>query len=237
MCGRYTLTASREKLKREFELDDESLKAFRPRYNIAPRQPVPALIQSQKTSLEFLIWGLIPSWAKDPEIGNRMINARKETLAEKPSFRGPFKNQRCLILADGFYEWKQEGRRRIPYYICLKSRRPFTFAGLWSNWMSPSGSEIRSCAIITGEPNQLVLSIHHRMPIIISEAKRALWLDRDRYDPRGLAEMLVPYPADEMEAYPVSERVNSPEYDVADCVRSEGLVGQTPAGPSKQDLI
>lgn len=219
MCGRYSLTAQREKLKAEFELQDRHLANISPRYNIAPSQVVPALVsEADVRRLELCRWGLVPSWAKDPAIGNRMINARKETLTEKPSYRTPFKNRRCLVLADGFFEWKQEGRRKVPYYIRLKSGAPFGFAGLWSRWESREGQNIISCSIITGEPNELMKSIHMRMPVIIQKNQRDLWLDHSRYAPSKLLSLLEPYPSDEMEAFPVSTIVNSPSNDRPECV-------------------
>ncbi len=219
MCGRYSLTVKKEKLKQEFGLQEEHLKSFSPRYNIAPSQPVSVLIsQEGKPKLELCNWGLIPSWAKDPAIGNRMINARKETVTEKPSFRGPFKNKRCLVLADGFYEWKKEGPRKIPFYIRLKSNRPFGFAGLYSDWQSKEGRKVSSCAIITTVPNELVRPIHERMPVILLPGKREEWLDPKNNNLEQLLQMLEPYPANEMEAYPVSKLVNDPKNDSPDCI-------------------
>jgi len=219
MCGRYSLTVDKKKLLGEFGFQAEHLKSFAPRYNIAPSQPVLALTtQEAKPKLELCHWGLIPSWAKDPAIGARMINARKETVAEKPSFRSPFKNRRCLVLADGFYEWKQEGSAKIPYYIHLKSGAPFGFAGLWSHWQNKDGSELLSCTIITGEPNDLMKSIHNRMPMIIPKKNRELWLDHSRFESDKLLKLLEPYPSDEMEAYAVSRTVNNPINDLAECV-------------------
>jgi len=219
MCGRYSLTAKKEKIKAEFDLQDVHLASISPRYNIAPSQAVPALVsESDKRQIEICQWGLVPSWSKDPKIGHRMINARKETLAEKPSYRGPFKNHRCLVLADGFFEWKQAGRTKIPYFIRLKSGAPFGFAGLWAHWAGKDGSEIVSCCIITGEPNDLIRSIHNRMPCLIPKDKRDFWLDHSRYEPDKLLAILEPYPADEMEAYPVSTTVNNPANDRPECI-------------------
>ena len=218
MCGRYSLTASTVKLAEEFKLAGAHLKEIQPQYNIAPSQAVPVLIVAPQLCMELFRWGLIPSWAKDPAIGNRMINARKETLVEKPSFRAPFQKQRCLILGDGFYEWKQEGRVKTPYYIRLKSKAPFGFAGLWSKWTHPNGNEIYSCTIITGEPNELLKPIHNRMPVILLPERRDEWLDPSHQDTKGLIDLLEPYPAEEMEAYPVSRLVNSPEHNRPECL-------------------
>jgi putative SOS response-associated peptidase YedK len=163
---------------------------------------------------------LIPSWAKDPSIGNRLINARGETLAEKPSFRGVYKYKRCLVLADGFYEWKtQPGTKvKIPHFIHMKDRQPFAFAGLWDEWNSPDGSQIRSCTIVTTEPNELMASIHNRMPVILPPDAYAQWLDTAPQPPDSLAALIKPYPAGEMAAHPVSTLVNNPKNDFAECV-------------------
>ena len=229
MCGRYTLTADKTQVAKEFRLHEVQLNDLAPQYNIAPGRLVPILYEAPEPPrnptgfvtaqslnrsdsraeprVGLFRWGLIPSWSKDPSIGSQLINARKETLAEKPSFKGPFQNQRCLILADGFYEWKPEGARKVPYYIHLKSKRPFGFAGLWSHWMGSDGSEIYSCTIITGEPNELVVPIHNRMPVILGKNQRSEWLDPSNHNIRALMNLLESYPADEMEAYPVSNRV------------------------------
>ena len=177
MCGRYSLKSDPKKISSEFNIPEKETEKLKPRHNIAPAQPVAALIRDEKIKLDFLNWGLIPSWSKDPSIGARMINARCETLAEKPSFRGLLKSRRCLILADGFYEWKAIGKKKQPHYIRLKSQDPFCFAGLWSEWASTDGSEIRSCAIITTQPNELMQEIHNRMPVILPREAREEWLD------------------------------------------------------------
>ena len=218
MCGRYSLTASKKKIAEEFKLQESHLKELGPQYNIAPSRSVPVLIKSPDTQVELFRWGLIPSWAKDPTIRNRMINARKETLAEKPSFRSPFQKHRCLVLADGFYEWKGEGRAKTPYYIRMKSKEPFGFAGLWSKWIDPSKKEIYSCTIITGEPNEILKPIHNRMPMILLPKNRDEWLDLTNQDTIRLLKLLEPYPAEEMEAYPVSRLVNSPENNKPECI-------------------
>src|SRR3989338_5192885 len=213
MCGRYSLKSDPKKISSEFNLSEKETEKLKPRYNIAPSQPVAALIREQKTKLEFLNWGLIPSWSKDPSIGSRMINARQETLAEKPSFRGLLKSRRCLVLADGFYEWKAIGKRKQPHYIRLKSQDPFCFAGLWSEWMSPDGSEIQSCTIITTQPNELMQMIHNRMPVILPRKAREMWLDPLITRKEELLDLLKPYSAEEMEAFPVSTLVNSPAHN------------------------
>jgi putative SOS response-associated peptidase YedK len=176
-----------------------------------------------KNRLDFFTWGLIPSWAKDPSIGNRMINARAETLAEKPSFRSAFHRRRCLILADGFYEWrKDDGKSKTPMYIRLEDGSPFAFAGLWELWNAPDGSQVLSCTIITTEPNPLMEKIHNRMPVILPEKAYSLWLQSGEADPNALSELLKPYPAEEMVAYPVSRLVNSPDNDLPAVIEPAG---------------
>jgi putative SOS response-associated peptidase YedK len=166
-------------------------------------------------------WGLIPSWSKDPAIGDRMINARAETLAEKASFRNAYRRRRCLILADGFYEWKQnpDMKSKQPVYIRLKNNQPFAFAGLWEIWKSPEGSEVRSCTIITTEPNSLLEPIHNRMPVILPPDMYNRWLATEDQQPAQLNELLIPYPAAEMIAFPVSRQVNSPQAESPDLIQ------------------
>ena len=200
-----------------------------PRYNISPTQDV-AVIANTSTDteerseigrIEFFHWGLIPSWAKDPKIGNRMINARSETLSEKPSFRNAYKRRRCLILADGYYEWKQipGERSKQPVYIHFKSQEPFALAGLWEVWR-PDGMDepLRSCTIITCPPNTLLEKIHHRMPVILPQDAYAEWLAPNQQSTDTLQPLLVPYPDAEMEAYPVSRFVNRPTNDSPECI-------------------
>jgi len=216
MCGRFTLTADMNELQAAFpwvEIPPE----MQPRYNITPSQPVGSVPNDGKNKLDFFVWGLIPSWAKDPTIGNRMINARAETMAQKPSFRSAFHRRRCLILADGFYEWRKDNGK-TPYYIHLESRQPFAFAGLWDTWQSKDGSEIRSCTIITTSPNELMATIHNRMPVILPAEAYPIWLDPQNQDTRQLTDMLAPYPAAQMAAYPVSKTVNNPKTDLPACI-------------------
>lgn len=220
MCGRFTLTVDPEQLR-------ESLPGIsvpgeiKPRYNIAPSQPVAVVPNDGRNQVDFFLWGLIPSWAKDPAIGNRMINARGETLAEKPSFRAAYRRRRCLVLADGFYEWRKEGegKAKTPMYIQMESKEPFGFAGLWEIWYSPDGSEIRSCTIITTQPNGLVEKIHNRMPVILPKEAYPLWLAPEEKEPGELNALLRPFPAEEMIAYPVSRMVNSPANDVPELIQ------------------
>lgn len=213
MCGRFTLTADESAIQATLPWVHVP-EGMQPRYNIAPTQPVAVVANDGRNRLDYFVWGLIPSWAKDPEIGSRMINARAETLAEKPSFRSAFRRRRCLILADGFYEWqKTDGGRKVPMYIRLASGQPFAFAGLWENWNSPDGSNILTCTIITTQPNSLMEPIHNRMPVILPPALYPIWLEPGEQDPARLAKLLVPYPPEEMSAYAVSPLVNSPHND------------------------
>lgn len=219
MCGRFALTVEPADLQDAFPEFTFPAQAA-PRYNIAPSQPILALPNDGTNQADFFVWGLIPSWAKDPSIGNRMINARAETLAEKPAFRSAYKYHRCLIFADGFFEWQVRPglKSKVPHFIRLKSGAPFAFAGLWEHWQSADGSEVRSAAIITTEPNELMASIHNRMPVILRPDTYSQWLDSASQSPVRFQNLLVPYPAGEMDAYPVSMLVNSPGNDRVECV-------------------
>jgi putative SOS response-associated peptidase YedK len=217
MCGRFTLTTDLGDLEERFSFHAANL-SFTPRYNIAPSQQVLAVIGAEERRVGLLHWGLIPSWAKDSSIGNRMINARAETVAEKPSFRRALQKRRCLVLADGFYEWKADGKKKIPMYITLKDHEPFGFAGLWETWKSPEGETTHSCTIITTTPNTLMAAIHTRMPVILPRNAEAVWLDRSLEDPARLLPLLVPYSAENMDAYAVSPAVNSPRNDSPACI-------------------
>jgi len=219
MCGRFTLTVDPAQVQDTFSSYTFPEK-FAPRFNIAPTQPVLAIPNDDKFAADFFVWGLIPMWAKDPSIGNRLINARAETLAEKPAFRGSLKYKRCLILADGFYEWKTvEGRKsKTPYFIHMKDRRPFAFAGLWDSWNSPEGSQLKTCTIITTEPNELMSLLHNRMPVILHPRDYAKWLDPSPQTPDQLTPLLKPFPANKMDAYPVTPLVNKPANDIPELV-------------------
>ena len=211
MCGRFTLTVDPAELQAAFPNFSFPLQ-YAPRYNIAPTQPVMVLPNNGKLTADFYLWGLIPIWAKEPDIASRLINARAETLAEKSAFRGAYKYKRCLIPADGFYEWKSQpgSRLKTPYHIRLASGKPFAFAGLWDEWLAPDGSEVRSCTIITTEPNALMATIHNRMPVILPPSAYAQWLDPAAQRPEALQKLLTQYPAEEMTAHSVSTQVNSP---------------------------
>ena len=218
MCGRYVLESDLDFLQAQFAFDHHGLE-YRPRYNIAPTQQVLTVTNDGQRQAEYMRWGLIPFWAKDPKIGNRMINAVGETAATKPAFRAAFKKRRCLVLADGFYEWRKDGKEKIPTFIYLKSRKPFAFAGLWETWKAPDGEAVRSCTIITTKPNDFVAPIHNRMPVILSEETEALWLDPITEQADTLSPLLVPSPSEYMDCYEVSNFVNSPKNDGSECIR------------------
>ena len=218
MCGRFTLVAEIPELQKELELGDV-IGEWGPRYNIAPSQKVPVVVDRNLRTIEFYQWGLIPFWEKDPSIGNRLINARMETLKEKPAFRQAFKNRHCLILADGFYEWQHTGSRRtpsIPYYFRLKTGNPFAFAGLWESWNNTDGTSVKTCAIITCPPNDLVSRVHERMPVILNSESYWDWLGQKIGS--GLEKLLVPYESSKMIAYQVGKMINNPKNDSKDCI-------------------
>ena len=221
MCGRFSLMADLRELGERFGFDPGGL-THPPRYNAAPTQPALAVMSGEERRAEHLRWGLVPSWARSASVGSRMINVRAETAAELPSFRTAFSRRRCLVLADGFYEWRRVGNSRIPMRIVMKSGEPFAFAGLWDTWRDPEGEVVRSCTIITTEPNELLRPIHDRMPAILSRYAEPLWLDDDLQDPGLLGNLLSPYPADLMEAYRVSALVNRPSNDGPEVILPEG---------------
>ncbi|WAL60664.1 SOS response-associated peptidase [Thermocoleostomius sinensis] len=218
MCGRYTLTQSGEAIAAAFDLAD--VPTVSPRYNIAPTQPA-AVVRAGEADREFtyLYWGLIPSWSKDPSIGARLINARSETVTEKPSFRAAFKRRRCLIVADGFYEWQRLPKRKQPYYFQLVDRQPFALAGLWEHWETGNGDVIDSCTILTTVANAVLEPVHDRMPVVLPPDTYDLWLDPQIQQPDRLLPLLRPYPAEAMQSYPVSLKVNSPKNDTAECIQ------------------
>lgn len=224
MCGRFTLGSGPEEISRAFGIPRPT--DLVPRYNVAPTQRVAAVRSSGAgRELVFLRWGLIPSWSRDKAIGARLINARGETVAEKPSFRSAFQHRRCLVLADGFYEWKASGKEKQPYYITLRDGGPFALAGLYERWEGDA-EVIESCTIITTGANELMRPLHDRMPVILAPCDHGTWLDA-QWPTEDLARLLRPYPGDAMRATPVSTRVNSPRNDDAACVEpieAPGLV-------------
>lgn len=212
MCGRFTLTADLDTLQLAFNLATVPAE-LPPRYNIAPSQPVAVITNEAPTALSFHTWGLLPSWAKDPALANKLINARSETAHEKPSFRSAFKRRRCLIPADGFFEWKREGNEKTPMFIHLKGRPVFALAGLWEVWNSPQGDEVRSCTILTTEANDFMKPIHDRMPVILDPADYEEWLVAGDAPALALHALMRPYDSDQMAAYAVSKLVNRPGND------------------------
>lgn len=218
MCGRYTIAISLDELYEMFRLESFGSyehTPFKPRYNVAPTQMVPAIIaHNDKRRLGELRWGLIPSWAKDAKIGYQTINAKAETVTDKPAFRQSFQRKRCLIPADGFYEWQKLGESKQPYRIVLKDRAAFGMAGLYDTWVDPAtGNKLSSCTIITTTPNRLMADIHNRMPVILRPEDEDLWLDRSCQDEASLKRLLIPYSADAMRAYKVSAAVGNVRND------------------------
>lgn len=221
MCGRFTLTVPLDDLRRRFSASAEAFLEDRPRFNIAPTQPIPVIRQEDEgRMIREMRWGLIPRWAKEASIGQRMINARRETLTEKPSFRPLLYRHRCLIPADGYYEWaKTETGKKQPYRIVIGDGELFAFAGLWDRWFSPDGKAVDSFTVITTQANEKLSRIHHRMPVILPRSAEAIWLDPEVKSPKLLQELLVPYPDDLTRYYPVSTLVNSPRNDSRACIR------------------
>ena len=216
MCSRVTLRSERDRILREFGIEQLTFD-YKPRYNISPTENLLVLSEREgQPRLAMLRWGLVPSWAEDPSIGNKLINARAETLAEKPSFRDAYKKRRCLILVDGFFEWQQVDRRRLPSYIHQTDDRPMSFAGLWETW-NKGDEPLATCTIVTTGPNELVAPLHNRMPAIIPPEERDAWLDSDT-PPEIIRSLLRPYEGGDLEAYRVSVKVNTPGYDAPDCI-------------------
>ena len=222
MCGRYTLRSKPMAIAEEFDLPE--VPSLHPRFNIAPNQPV-AVVRFDPSEgsrrLDFLTWGLVPSWADDPSIGDHMINARSESVLEKPAFRYAFRLRRCLVVADGFYEWQRQDGWKRPFFVHHRDDRPFAFAGLWEHW-EKGDQPIYSCTLLTTDANEVLAPIHDRMPVIVPRSAYDLWLDLAVKDPKRLQPLLVPFPTDEMEVYPVSRLVNDPGNDVPECMRRMG---------------
>jgi putative SOS response-associated peptidase YedK len=222
MCGRFTNKAKSKDIEKEFKVGRKNANLFEPRYNIAPSQMIDVVFEPESERiLSQLKWGLIPHWAKDSDIGNRMINARAETLTEKPSFREAFKSRRCIIPASGFYEWQKTGTgAKQPFYFYLKDKEVFGFAGLWETWIDKqSGEELETCTIITTEANEVLKPVHERMPVILKPESYDEWLDAKEKDTEKLQKFLVPYPAEEMDSHAVSKSVNVPDVDSAELIK------------------
>ena len=226
MCGRYTLISDISELQGRFGFVMDGPPPA-PRYNIAPTQSVLAVVNDGQRRGELMRWGLVPSWAKDIKIGTRMINAVSETAAAKPAFRSAFRRRRCLVLADGFYEWRRparpdrnrrDGKQRVPLYFSRKSGEPMAFAGLWENWKSPDGELVRSCAILTTAANSFIEPVHHRMPVILSAETEPLWLDPLTETPDTLEPLLLPAPPELLDVREVSPAVNNVRNDGPDCI-------------------
>ncbi|MGO8745210.1 MAG: SOS response-associated peptidase [Thermoguttaceae bacterium] len=222
MCGRFTLRSPASVVAEQFGLFEAP--SFAPRFNIAPTQPVAVVrcVPDQAgccRQIVWLRWGLVPSWAHDPSIGNRMINARTESVGEKPAYRAAMRRRRCLVAADGFYEWQKAGKRKQPFFIHRRDDRPFGFAALWESWEGPDHSALESCTLLTTEANEVVTPIHDRMPVILRTEDYTRWLDPGIQNPSDLESLLRPYSSDAMEAYPVSPHVNSPANEGPRCVQ------------------
>jgi len=212
MCGSYTLTADAEGIQLAFDLDDVSVWEG-PRYNIAPSQMAPAITNRKRKELSLLKWGLVPTWVRDPAIGKRMINARLETAAEKPSFRTAFKRRRCLIPSDGYFEWTKRAGKKAPMYIKRRDREIFAFAGLWENWKQPDGTWLGTCAILTTEANDFIRPIHHRMPVIIEPEDNDTWLSEEELRPEQWLPLMAGCASEQLTAFEVSRQVNRPIND------------------------
>ncbi len=214
MCGRFALTTNAAELARLFGATRVAEAA--PRYNIPPAQPVLAVRQpagGQGRELVTLRWGLIPAWATDPAVGNRLANARAESAADKPSFRDAFRRRRCLVPADGFFEWRRRGGSREPFFVRRRDGRPLAMAGLWECWHAPDGAPVETCTVLTTDANEVVRPLHDRMPALLAPGDVAAWLDPALQDPATVHRLLRPYPAGELVAVPVSRRVNDPRHD------------------------
>jgi putative SOS response-associated peptidase YedK len=220
MCGRYTITVTMEELMLHYMIDGSAPPFHQPKYNVAPGQMVLAVIQdgSGRNRLGEIKWGLVPQWAKDEKIGYKLLNARAETLLEKPAYKIPFLQKRCLIPADGFYEWKKEQNGKRPMRIVRKDRAVFSMAGLYEIWTAQDGRRVASCTVITTEPNGLMAPIHDRMPVILRKEDESIWLDRGIRDPQILQRLLRPYDEKELEAYPVSSDVGQVKNDHPSCI-------------------
>ena len=218
MCGRYTLTHGVDVLGDEFGVELPEALVGAPRYNIAPTQPVLIVLERKTRAARAVRWGLWPSWTKEPAKAPLLINARAESLAEKPAFRAALRTQRCLVLADGFYEWRKDPGAKQPFYLRLRTGRPFAFAGLWDLWRDADGRAVPSCTVVTVPPNEVAAAIHDRMPAILAPDAYDRWLSARLQEPDDVLPLLRPYPPEAMEAYAVSPYVNAVAHDDARCI-------------------
>jgi len=228
VCGRFTLTSSAEQLAEHFEAPVDLELA--PRYNIAPGQPV-YVVRGAERELALTRWGLVPHWASDPGLGQRMINARSETVAEKPAFRAAFRRRRCLLPADGFYEWAETGASKQPYHIQLHDEAPFGMAGLWESWQGAEGESLETCTILTTDAAPSIEHLHARMPVILGRADFACWLDPEIQKPQALLPLLAPVQSNRLRFHPVSTRVNQIRFDDAECLLP------VPEAPRQESLL
>lgn len=223
MCGRFSLTKDEITINERFETSGSEA-PYISRFNAAPGQEQAVITNQKPEIISYLKWGLIPFWAKDPAIGNKMINAKAETVDQKASFKSPFKRKRCLVISDGFFEWKKTSEGKIPHYIFLKNHELFAFAGLWESWKSREGALFNTFTIVTTEPNSLMKNIHNRMPVILARGDEHEWLSGD--NPEQLKKLLQPYDSNKMEHYPVSTLVNSPRNDTPEIIKpADGETG------------
>ncbi len=220
MCGRYTLHSRLNLLLQQFAV--ETAPAYHPRYNIAPTQDAPVVRQrtpKAQRSMDLLRWGLIPLWADDPSIGNRMINARAETAHERPAFRAAFRRRRCLVPADGYYEWQKAATHKQPFYIRVDGGKPFAMAGLWEHWEDDGGNALETYTVLTTDANEATRHLHDRMPVILDKTQYARWLDPHYQEVTSLRKMLRPFPSERVDYYPVSTYVNSPQHEGPQCIK------------------
>ncbi|MFD0713644.1 SOS response-associated peptidase [Paenibacillus sp. GCM10027626] len=219
MCGRYTLTVTLEELMLRYMIGETAIPFHKPQYNIAPRQMIAAVVHDGANNrLGQLQWGLVPSWSDSPQQGHKMINARSESVFDKPAFKSLIRRRRCIIPADGFYEWKLAAGGKQPMRIVMRDRSLFSLAGLYDIWQSPDGSRLSTCTILTTEPNELMAPIHNRMPVILQPEDEQLWLDRKLHSSKPIEPLLRPFPAELLEAYPVTAAVGNVKFDTAVCI-------------------
>jgi len=227
MCGRFVRKRSSSAMARDFgvqEITDD----LQPSFNVAPTDNVAVVLNNRVKLLVAMRWGLVPFWATDPKIASKHINARAETLTVKPAFKDAFKRRRCLVVADGFFEWQKQGATKIPLFIHLEPERPFGFAGLYEIWTPPLGERLVTCTIITTQPNELVRPIHDRMPVILPKDAEDFWLDSAVEDHTRLLDLLQPYQASDMGAFTVSRLVNSVKNNSPECIEPVSVMGQPP---------